>query len=216
MSRFPQVVLDATPPAFGPAPDGFTLGVRDGVFVIVNPDGDIVGGDPRPGTPVNGVKAVQTLTSTGVAPSNGQTVTIGSVVYTFQTTLTNVANNVLIGVSAAVALDNLKSAINRTAGAGTTYAAATVAHPQVSATTNTDTTQVIEALNPGPWSHNIPLAENSATLSWGGGGLLAGGVNPTQAKAGTRMYDSSYNYIAVADVTATSTSGWRRSATSSY
>lgn len=62
-------------------------------------------------------------------PSDTETVTLGSNVYTFQTVLTNVAGNVLIGASASDTLDNLIAAINLTAGAGTTYAAATTIHP---------------------------------------------------------------------------------------
>src|SRR5688572_4397371 len=91
------------------------------------------------------VKATGTLTSDATAPSNNDTVTVGGYTYTFKTTLTGAAFEVLIGASAAAALDNLKSAINATAGAGTTYGTGTFAHPDVTATTNTDTTQVVEA-----------------------------------------------------------------------
>lgn len=68
------------------------------------------------------------LTLTGNALDT-ETVVIGAKTYTFQTTLTNVDGNVLIGATASDTLDNLASAMNLTAGAGSTYAAATTAHP---------------------------------------------------------------------------------------
>jgi len=160
-------------------------------------------------TPVNGVKATRVLTSTGVAPANGATVTIGRKTYTFQTTLTNVDGNVLIGASAATALDNLKSAINRTAGAGTTYAAATTANTEVTATTNTDTQQTVEALVGGARANTIPLSETSAVLSWASG-TLTGGVNCTPAKKGEMRFDGTNIYIATQEMDITSTTGWRK------
>lgn len=111
-----------------------------------------------------------TLTSDATSPSDGDTVVIGDVTYTFKTALTTdpgaVAYEVKIGASAAAALDNLKSAINATAGAGTTYGTGTEAHPLVSATTNTNTAQVIEMKAAGESS--LPtLSETSSHLSWG-------------------------------------------------
>lgn len=124
------------------------------------------------------VKATGTLTSDATAPSDDDTVTIGSTVYTFKTALTDpaVPYEVLIGASAAASLDNLKSAINATAGAGTTYGTGTVAHPSVAATTNTDTTQVVEALTAGTAGNAIATTEASTHLSWGAA-TLAGGLN---------------------------------------
>jgi len=165
-------------------------------------------------TPVNGVKATRVLTSNGTAPANGTTVQIGSKTYTFQTTLTNVDGNVLIGASAAAALDNLKSAINLTAGAGTTYAAAMTAHPEVVATTNTDTAQTVEAILGGVKYNTVPLAESSATLSWASA-TLTGGVDSTPAKKGELRFDSTHVYIATAAMDITSTTGWRKIAHSS-
>lgn len=123
---------------------------------------------------VTGAKATGTLTSTGTAPANNDTVVIGSKTYTFKTTLTGAADEVLIGASAAAALDNIKSAINATAGAGTTYGTGTVAHSQVDATTNTDTTQVVESKNVGDADNNIATTETSAQLSWGSATLTGG------------------------------------------
>jgi len=71
------------------------------------------------------------LTFTGNA-LNGETVTIGTKVYTFQTTLTNVDGNVQIGATVLDSIDNLTNAIypDSLAGKGTAFASAMTAQPQ--------------------------------------------------------------------------------------
>lgn len=217
MNTFSRILLRTNPPSDG-VPTGFVaLEADGGVFTVTDASGNTstVGRKTR-GTPVNGVKATQTLTSNATAPANGQTVTIGNKVYTYQTVLTNVNGNVLIGASAAIALDNLKAAINLEAGAGTLYAAATTRHTQVTATTNTATTQVVEAINPGAWANGIAVAETSANLSWGAA-TLTGGVNTTPGNENDELFDNAYTYIATADMPNEQAVGaWRRTATSSF
>lgn len=84
-----------------------------------------------------------------------------------------VENEVLIGASADAALDNLKSAINASAGAGSTYSTGTDAHSEVTATTNTDTTQVVESIsfNSG---ETIATTEAGTHTSWGAATLASG------------------------------------------
>lgn len=119
-------------------------------------------------TALSGVKATGLLTSDATAPSDGDTVTIEGLTYTFKTTLTGAAFEVLIGVSAAVALDNIKIAINASGGtAGTEYGVGTYAHPLVTATTNTNTTQVVEARQYGILPNKYSLVDTSSHLSWG-------------------------------------------------
>lgn len=121
-------------------------------------------------TALTGVKATGLLTSDATAPSDGDTVTIEGVTYTFKTALSSPAqtHQVLIGGSAAVALDNLKIAINASGGTeGTEYSVGTTAHPLVTATTNTNTTQVVEAKIFGTRPNNYSLGETSSHLSWG-------------------------------------------------
>lgn len=178
-----------------------------------NPDGTVqYVGAAKTGTPVYGAKATRVLTSTGVAPANGATVTIDGKVYTFQTTLTNVNGNVLIGASAAIALDNLKSAINLTAGSGTTYAALTTLHPTVTATTNTDTQQTIEAKAIGVAANAIGLAETSSVLSWAGA-TMTGGIDTTPGTKGLALMDNTNIYFALSEITTSSAvaaDGWRK------
>lgn len=138
-------------------------------------------------TALTGVKASSTLTSDATAPSDGDTVTIEGKSYTFKTTLSNPAqqNEVLIGVSAAVALDNIKQAINQgdtayptaptNEGQGTTWSTGTVRHALVTATTNANTTQLVVANDYGTLANSYATAETSSHLSWTGT-TLSGGV----------------------------------------
>ena len=65
--------------------------------------------------------------------SNGDTVMVGGVTYTFQSILVNVPNNVLIASSLSFSLLNLKAAIAATLGAGITYGDGTAVNPLVTA-----------------------------------------------------------------------------------
>lgn len=141
-----------------------------------------------------GSHAESVITSDATAPENDSTVVIGARTYTYKTTLTGAANEVLIGASAAAALDNLKSAINASAGAGTTYGTGTVAHEFVVATDNADTTQKIVARIPGTAANALATTETSTHLSWadttlgGGTGASNAGVAPETATINDQVY----------------------------
>ena len=169
----------------------------DAISKEVSGQGDVVPST----TPVNAVAATATLTSDTNPPTDTKTVTIGDVVYTFVTALTTdpaeVPYEVLIG-TAAESLDNLKSAINGTAGEGTTYGTGTVAHPLVSATTNTDTSQIIAVKIAGDTS--IDVSTDDTSLSWDDT-VTTNGVNGTVARAGQIYFDTTNLYIATADNT---------------
>lgn len=120
-------------------------------------------------TALSEVKATGLLTLSDVF-SDGETVSIEGYTYTFRTALSTptVAFEVLIGVSAAVSLDNLKIAINDTGGTeGTEYSVGTYAHPLVTATTNAATTQLIEAREFGTKANSFRLSESCANAAWG-------------------------------------------------
>lgn len=127
-------------------------------------------------TAFTGALATGTLTSDTTNVTEDDTVTIGDVVYTFKDTLSDpeVANEVLIGASAAATLDNLKAAINNTGTAGTDYSSNTPIHPTVTATTNTDTTQVVEAKTYAYTNGSVATTEASSHLSWGAATLASG------------------------------------------
>ena len=132
--------------------------------------------------------ATVTLTSTGTLAADGVTVTLGNRTYTLKTALTasTTANQVLLGATAADTLDNLKSAVNLTAGAGTTYGSLTTAHTQLTATTNTNTTQVFVAsvgASSGRAGNDLTAGETTATLSFNNSGSFSGGLDGTLVNA---------------------------------
>lgn len=127
-------------------------------------------------TTLTGARATQTLTTTGTF-SNGELVTVEGRTYVMRTALSSpaVADEVLIGADAATSLDNLKLAINAGSGAGTNYSTGTVAHAKVTAEANTDTTQVVQAIEYGTVGNRFLVSETCANASWGAA-TLTGGV----------------------------------------
>ena len=152
-----------------------TPGTIVGMYVNSTSSGTIKFNDGDSGTASAGVKASQTLTGTDVF-TDGEIVTIGNKTYTMVDALDNsIANQVLIG-TLAESLDYLKAAINGDAGRGTTYSSPTDAHTQVTATTNSDTEQVVQAIEVGTGGNSIATTTDGANASWGST-TLAGGVD---------------------------------------
>lgn len=135
-------------------------------------------------TALTGVKATSTMTN-ATSFTDGETMTLDGVVYTFRTTLGTAQNEIAIGVSVAVSLDNMKQAINQgdtlwpsaatNEGRGTTWSTQTVRHPTVTATTNGATTQVVAAHDFGTAPNSFITVETCATGAWTGA-TLSGGV----------------------------------------
>lgn len=124
----------------------------------------------------------------------GATVTIGVNTYTAVIELSetsgadSVANEVLWVTSEAVFLDNLKSAINRTGTPGVDYSTATEAHPQVFATTNAATTQVVVARQVGTGGNAIATTETLANYAWGAATLASGTLTDGAVLANTYTF----------------------------
>lgn len=159
-------------------------------------------------TQATAVKATAaTMTATAITPGaagNSIVTTETSSNITWgNTTLLNghdmTANDVLIDVSAATTLDNLKSAINATAGVGIKYATGTTANATVVATDNADTTQKIIARTPGTAANTAATTTTSSTLSWpdttlGGG---TGASNPGVAPETVTLDTVTYSFVDV-------------------
>ena len=118
--------------------------------------------------------ATGTLTFTG-NPANTETVVIGSKTYTFQTSLTDVDGNVLIGATASDSLDNLIAAINLDAGAGTLYANSMTINSDVSAAAGPGDTMDVTAKKAGETANSVATTTTVTGGSWGGA-TLAGGA----------------------------------------
>lgn len=132
--------------------------------VIVSGDLVIVEGFNTEGIRANGV-----LTSSA-APSDTNTVTIGTTVYTFKTALTasTTAFEVLIGATEATSLNNLAAAINLGAGAGTLYGSLTTIHPEVTAVSDGVHTVTVTSKFASTVHDTLATTETHAFGSWGG------------------------------------------------
>lgn len=126
----------------------------------------------------------------GVATA-GATFSINGTDYYFTTDLQEsitgvaVANEVLWVTNDATALDNMKLAINGTGVEGTDYSTGTNANSDVIATTNGNTTQVIEARVWGTLGNSITTTEGITGSAWTST-VLTGGAN------GARIIQSEY------------------------
>lgn len=154
--------------------DGADVGVAAGAGETASEDDGVtlLADDVLPAAGV----AAATLTLTANA-LDGETVTIGGKIYTFQATLTDVDGNVLIGATASDTLDNLIAAITLDTGAGTLYADSTTEHPDVTAAAGSGDTATITAKTAGDGANSITLGESLASGRWNGP-TLRGGTAP--------------------------------------
>lgn len=112
--------------------------------------------------------------------SDNATFTIGDITYTAVLELSETSGATAVPyqvkwvTSEAVFLDNIKKAINASGLAGTDYSTGTYEHPQVYATTNTDTTQVVLAKTLGTSGNSIATTETLGNYAWGASTLASG------------------------------------------
>lgn len=142
---------------------------RDIVFIA---DGSTLQYYSGPGTRATGV-----LTFTGNA-ANNETVTIGTQVYTFKTSLTapSSSDEVLIGADENETIANLVAAINNGDGAGTLYGASTAINLDVTAAEGVGATMDVTAKLSGLSGNSVATTETVANASWGGA-TLSGAVS---------------------------------------
>lgn len=137
-------------------------------------------------TPPAAAYASEVLTCSA-QPGNTETVVLNGKTYTFQTVLTDVDGNVLIGIDLAESLANLKAAINLEAGAGTKYATSTTLHPTITATSDA-TTLTATAKKAGTAGNALTVTETLANGAWGAG-TLSGGAGDVVALTGANKPD---------------------------
>lgn len=135
-----------------------------------------------------GAAATGTLTFTANAAAN-DTVSIGGQNYTFVTSLTGAANQVLIGGSTAQSILNLQAAINAApGGAGVAYGAGTVANASAYASAVTGTTLTATANVNGTAGNSIATSAAGSGNEAFGGADLAGGVAGATVSIGSQTY----------------------------
>lgn len=110
--------------------------------------------------------AAGVLTSTQTNPANNDTVTIGSIVYTYKTTPAN-PYEIAIGSDSDESLQNLADAINGDL-------AGTDAHPLVTSGDVTSDTITITAINIGYAGNSIATTDDGDQLSWGADTMVGG------------------------------------------
>lgn len=145
------------------------------------------------------------------APVAGNYVKIGDIKYTAvlaeNFTLAPYEVAYTAGATAgATFLDNLKHAVNGTGTVGVNYSFGTAAHPDVVATTNTDTTQVFVARLPGTAANTLPTTATATRFTWedttfGGG---TGDSNPGVTTAGATFTLGDNTYMTVLELSETS------------
>ncbi|MFZ3342120.1 MAG: flagellin, partial [Terriglobales bacterium] len=135
-----------------------------------------------------------TITGGGNDIANNDAVNIGGTSYTFVTTLSGAANEVLIGATDTQALLNLKAAINGAGGgAGIAYGAGTVANANVVAGAATATTLALNANINGAGDGSATGNSAVTTVTTGtaesfGGATLAGAVTGATVSIGSQTY----------------------------
>lgn len=126
-----------------------------------------------------------TLTAVG-AIANGDVIRIGSIYYQWTTGSVDagtpagtLANPwlVALGASNTIALANMRSAVNDTGTAGTTYSTALVAHTLVVATSSSSSTLSVRAVTAGSGGNSIATTETGAQIGWGAATLQGGGTS---------------------------------------
>ena len=133
--------------------------------------------------------------------ADGDTVTVGSTVYRFKTTMAQ-ANDIQIGGNAAATLVSLAKAINGTGTAGVDFFAGTGKSTEVSAVA-TGNTLTVTALTAGTGGNSLAATKSAANLGWTNtGGVLTGGAagadlsNQTNAAAALTAVNSAIQTVA--------------------
>ncbi len=147
---------------------------------------------PEAGTPVNGVAAAATLDPTGAD---------NSIAYTAK--VAGVAGN---RISVQYAISGGGSEVLSVAVSGTAIL--------VTAGSATTAQSVITAVNANEAAAALVTAAASGTVTGAiaavAATLLTGGVDATEGQAGDMLVDGTNIYMATAEVTKASTSGWRK------
>ena len=135
---------------------------------------------------VNGygsTRASATVT-VGTTVSDGDTITIDGITYTWKTALTPSANQVLIGVSAATNLSNLAAAIADSGVRNTNYGTGTTQQTNVFVSALTSSVLTLTAYKGGTAGNSIAISKSAAQITLSGATLTGGSGTDTTVGAG--------------------------------
>lgn len=129
------------------------------------------------------VKASGTLTVSGGLPIAAETVTIGSVTYTWRAAVTTTANEVKIGVDVATSLAALKAAVNDDTSQQSLYGSLTAQNPDVVATALNGGagTLLFAAIVGGTGGNSLATTETMTHGAFGAGDLAGGAAAPVES-----------------------------------
>lgn len=153
------------------------------------------------GAMVAGTHPVSVMTGNAIVAGN--TVTIGTTVYTFRASFTSptVAYEVLLGADLETTLANLKKAINRTetAGVANVFSQGTVAHSQVVCVASDATTITVRGRVPGTSLNTVATTGTATRISWAdttlGGGTGASDAGVTTGAATVTLGSITYTIV---------------------
>lgn len=141
------------------------------------------------------VKAQGILTAAGNA-SNGETVVIGSKVYSFVTTLSGVDGQVKIGSTKEETLANLAAAINLTGVPNSQYTTQTTLNTLVSARVS-GATLIATAKTGGTAGNSIATTETCANMSWDAATLGTARAGAEESDADSIIHPHYYGSVNV-------------------
>ena len=153
--------------------------------------------------PVAGVGTWKAIKATGAytlsgQPTNGQTVTIGTKVYTFKTSITTADGDIKIGATLAETQANFVGAINGDQTLiGSSYGALTRPNAQVTASAFAANISTLSAFTPGTAGNSIAT---TATAGSFGGATLSGGLAESAADGLLIPASDQYNVSSYASI----------------
>ena len=125
-------------------------------------------------------------------PTNGNSFTIGGVTYTFQTVLNNgVANNILIAANTTLQAQYIADALLAVSGGGTEWSTPTVANPNVTSTSSTNTV-LLTSIGTGTAANSsfVWTGQYGTVHSQGRGFICTSLTTPQGLQANTYLYDN--------------------------
>lgn len=141
-----------------------------------------------------------TFSGTGAA---GNTVTIGTTVYTLRATTVTDPYDVLIGATASDTAANLRAAVNAGAGAGTVYGTGTIANPSASAAGSAAVVN-LSALTAGTAGNSVALVRVGADIAVSGA-TLTGGTGTAYVSGEDFELDADFGLLTVLEGSAMAT-----------